>query len=197
MLPRRRHHHDHHHHGHESSPPLRGRMSRADLPNGKSLPRQEGGEAATSGAPGLPPSPTLPHKGGGSHGHNSAIADELHSHLHGEGECEDLQALAEAFIDGFRQSDDKTSYLRLAGVPDTIEGPDGLARRLVDVTVTDGFQVATASPGFGSRELVYLPYPGAMVRPRTTLTLIYVSLTGRSDVDLVDLLAGRFGKQTR
>ena len=68
--------------------------------------------------------------------------------------------LAEAFIDGFRQAEDKTSYLRLAGVPDAIDGPDGLARRLVDVTVTDGFQVATASPGFGSRELVYLPYPG-------------------------------------
>ncbi len=73
-------------------------------------------------------------------------------------------------------------------------GPDGLARRLVDVTVTDGYQVATASPAFGSRDLVYLPFPGAMVRPRTTLTLIYVSLTGRSDVDLLEFLAGRFGK---
>lgn len=125
-------------------------------------------------------------------GHNSPIGEELHSHLHGEGEREDLQALAESFIDGFRQADDKTSYLRLAGVPDSIEGPDGLARRLVDVTVTDGFQVATASPGFGSRELVYLPYPGAMVKPRTTLTLTYVSLTGRIDLDIVSFLAERF-----
>ena len=126
-------------------------------------------------------------------GHNHPIGEELHSHLHGEGKREDIQALAEAFIDGFRQADDKTSYLRLAGVPDSINGPDGLARRLVDVSITDGFQVATASPGFGSRELVYLPYPGALVRPRTNLTLTYVSLTGRTDVDLLTFLANRFG----
>ncbi len=133
-----------------------------------------------------------PHEHGRS-GHNAAIGDELHSHLHGEGAREDLQALAESFIEGFRQAEDKTSYLRLAGVPDTLDGPDGLARRLVDVSITDGFQVATASPGFGSRDLVYLPYPGSMVRPRTNLTLTYVSLTGRSDVDLKTFLANRFG----
>jgi hypothetical protein len=125
-------------------------------------------------------------------GHNHPIGRELASHLNGESEREDLQALAAAFIDGFRQAGDKTSYLRLAGVPDAMDGPDGLARRLADVTVTDGFQVATASPGFGSRELVYLPYPGAMVRPRTTLTLTYVSLTRRSDIDLLAFLAQRF-----
>ncbi len=129
------------------------------------------------------------------HGHNHPIANDLHSHLHGEGESEDIKALAEAFIDGFRQADDKTSYLRLAGIPDSIDGPDGLARRLVDVSITDGFQVATASPGFGSRELVYLPYPGAMVRPRTNLTLTYVSLTGRSDVDLLNFLSERFAEK--
>jgi len=128
----------------------------------------------------------------GHAGHNHPIGHELASHLHGEGEREDLAALAEAFIDGFRTAEDKTSYLRLAGVPDAINGPDGLARRLVDVTISDGFQVATASPGFGSRDLVYLPYPGAMVRPRTNLTLTYVSLSGRSDVDLLAFLAGRF-----
>ena len=35
-----------------------------------------------------------------------------------------------------------------------------------------------------------------MVRPRTKLTLTYVSLTGRSDIDLVDFLAKRFADQT-
>jgi len=127
-------------------------------------------------------------------GHNHAIADELHSHLHGEGEREDIAALVAAFIEGFRQAEDKTSYLRLAGVPDTVDSDDGLARRLVDVTITDGFQVATASPAFASRDLVYLPYPGGMVRPRTTMTFTYVSLTGRSDIDLVTFLAGRFAE---
>lgn len=135
------------------------------------------------------------HHHDGQHGHNHPISEELHSHLHGEGIHEDIQALAEAFIEGFRAADDKASYLRLAGVPDSIDGPDGRTRRLVDVSITDGFQVATASPGFGSRELVYLPYPGGMIRPRTNLTLTYVSLTGRSDVDVLDFLAERFAEK--
>lgn len=125
-------------------------------------------------------------------GHNHPVGPELHSHLRGSHGREDLQALAETFIDGFRAAEDKTSYLRLAGVPDQVEGTDGLARRLVDVTIMDGYQVATASPAFGSREMVYLPFPGSMIHPRTTLTFVYVSLTGRSDVDLVDFLARRF-----
>ena len=134
------------------------------------------------------------HDHGHTHGpgHNDSAVHELHSHLKGGGRAEELQALAETFVEGFRKADDKTSYLRLAGVPDSLPGPDGLARRLVDVTISDGYQVATASPGFGTKELVYLPFPGTMISPRTTLTMAYVSLTGRTDVDLIDFLKRRF-----
>lgn len=125
-------------------------------------------------------------------GHNHSHGQELHSHPRADHRADDIRALAATFVEGFRNAEDKTSYLRLAGVPDSIPGPDGLARRLVDVTISDGYQVATASPGFGTRELVYLPFPGAMIAPRTTLLMTYVSLTGRSDIDLVDFLAGRF-----
>lgn len=125
-------------------------------------------------------------------GHNHAHGHELHSHPRANHRADEIRALAATFVEGFRMAEDKTSYLRLAGVPDSIPGPDGLARRLVDVTISDGYQVATASPGFGTRELVYLPFPGAMIEPRTTLLMTYVSLTGRSDVDLVDFLADRF-----
>lgn len=122
-------------------------------------------------------------------GHNHP-GPELHSHPRGDGGA--VAALAEQFIDGFRRAADKTSYLRLAEVPFSLAGEDGLDRRLVDVSIESGYQVATASPGFGSRDLVYLPFPGAMVRERTTLTFVYVSLTGRTDVDLVDFLSRRF-----
>ncbi|MCW5715120.1 MAG: hypothetical protein KIT43_11470 [Bauldia sp.] len=134
------------------------------------------------------------HDHGHSHGpgHNHAHGHELHSHPRADHRADEIRALAATFVEGFRSAEDKTSYLRLAGVPDSIPGPDGLARRLVDVTISDGFQVATASPGFGTRDLVYLPFPGGMIAPRTTLTMTYVSLTGRSDIDLVDFLAGRF-----
>jgi hypothetical protein len=48
--------------------------------------------------------------------------------------------------------------------------------KLVDVTLTTEWQVGTASPSFGSKELSYLPYPGPMVTERTNMGLIYVSL---------------------
>ncbi len=127
-------------------------------------------------------------------GHNDPTGGALHSHLHERNGAarHELQGLAETFIEGFRGAEDKVSYLRVAGVPFDLPGPDGLTQRLVDVSIVEGFQVATASPGFGTRELVYLPFPGEMVRERTTLTFVYVSLTGRTDLDLVDHLAARF-----
>jgi hypothetical protein len=100
--------------------------------------------------------------------------------------------LSSAFIDAFQKAEDKTSYLRLASIPASLPGPDGLEQFLVDVSITAEFQVATASPGFGSRELVHLPFPGSMVRERTRMTFAYVSLTGRRDVDLLDILDARF-----
>lgn len=127
-------------------------------------------------------------------GHNLPESD-LHSHLaghDGRNRHRELQALATAFIDAFQKAEDKTSYLRLAGIPSSLPGPDGLEQYLVDVSVAAEFQVATASPGFGSRELVHLPFPGSMVRERTRMTFAYVSLTGRRDVDLIDLLDARF-----
>jgi hypothetical protein len=129
--------------------------------------------------------------------HNHPIGPELQSHPLGGGVADSragLRELSEAFIDGFRNAEDKTSYLRLAEVPFSISAEDGLPRRLVDVSIASSWQVATASPGFASRDLVYLPFPGPMVRERTTLTFVYVSLTGRTDVDLVSFLAGRFAR---
>jgi hypothetical protein len=132
-----------------------------------------------------------PHPG---RGHNLPFGD-LNSHLAGHDErnrYRELQSLAAAFIDAFQKADDKQSYLRLAGIPASLPGPDGLEQFLVDVAILAEYQVATASPGFASRELVHLPFPGSMVKERTKMTFAYVSLTGRSDVDLLDILDARF-----
>jgi hypothetical protein len=104
---------------------------------------------------------------------------------------EELATLGAAFIDGFRQAGDKTSYLRLAGIPFERDGADGLSMKLVDAAIVSTWQFGTASPAFGSRELVYLPYPGAMVAARETMSFTYVSLTQRADIDLLALLAER------
>lgn len=128
------------------------------------------------------------------HDHNHAGHDHLHSHVHGASpsdRAEELQALSASFIDGFRGADDKTSYLRLAGVPFHRPGTDGLVQHLVDAKIVSNWQVGTASPAFASRELVYMPFPGSMVQARETMTFTYVSLTERTDLDLLDLLTHR------
>ena len=133
----------------------------------------------------------MPHDHPG-HGHNHTKADHLHSHLLPEDEAADLQVITDQFIDGFTQAKDKMAYLRIAGVPLEIDAPDGgPTMKLVDVTLTTEWQVGTASPSFGSRELSYLPYPGEMVTERTNMGLVYVSLTAKHITDLRDLMRGK------
>ncbi|MEO0342179.1 MAG: hypothetical protein AAF198_01955 [Pseudomonadota bacterium] len=125
-------------------------------------------------------------------GHNHAHADHLHSHMHHEDEAADLQVLAAQFIDGYLNAADKTSYLKLAGVPFDRPGKGGAkALKLVDIALKTEWQVGTASPSFGSRELSYLPFPGEMVRERTNMSLVYVSMDEKSELDIRDFLYQR------
>lgn len=135
-----------------------------------------------------------PHEHAHPHDHNHSGPDHLHSHVHGASDAdkaEELQTLATSFTEGFRSAEDKTSYLRLAGVPFHRPGADGLIQHLVDAKIVSNWQIGTASPAFASRELVYMPFPGSMVSERETMTFTYVSLTERDDVDLVDILSTR------
>ena len=122
-------------------------------------------------------------------GHNHAHGEHLHSHMPDADKAEELQVLTEQFIDGFVAAKDKMSYLRIAGVPLEIAAPDGGPKmKLVDVQLTTEWQVGTASPSFGSRELSYLPFPGPMVRERTNMGFVYVSLDARHTTDLRSFL---------
>ena len=124
-------------------------------------------------------------------GHNHAH-DHLHSHLKPEDAAAELQVLCAQFIDGFVQAADKTAYLRLAGVPFERPGQGGdTALKLVDVELKTDWQVGTASPSFGSRDLSYLPFPGSMVRERTNMALVYVSMDEKQMWDIRDFLAAR------
>ena len=125
-------------------------------------------------------------------GHNHAHDhDHMHSHVRTDPKKERLdrlQALASAFIEGFRKAEDKPAFLELAGIPLSRPGTDGLKMHLVDAVTDSKWQLGTASPAFGSRDLAYLPYPASMVQERETMTFTYVSLTERTDVGLIDLL---------
>ena len=126
------------------------------------------------------------------HHHNHHTADHLHSHVTPEDEAADLQVLTTQFIDGFVGARDKAAYLRLAGVPLERPGKAGSSGlKLVDVKLTTEWQVGTASPSFGTRELSYLPFPGEMIRDRTNMYLVYVSLDEKDLLDIRDFLADR------
>lgn len=134
----------------------------------------------------------MPHDHHHPHDHNHAHADDhLHSHMHEADDAAELQVLASQFIDGFCEARDKMSYLRLAGVPLEMADGDGPGLKLVDVQLTTEWQVGTASPSFGSRELSYLPFPGEMVTERTNLTFVYVSMEQKAMVDLRTFLSDR------
>lgn len=124
-------------------------------------------------------------------GHNHA-ADQLHSHLKPEDDAADLQVLCSQFIEGFQEATDKSAFLRIAQVPFEIEckhGGPGL--KLVDVALKTEWQMGTASPSFGSRELSYLAFPGEMITERTNMVFVYVSSARRHETDLRDFLAER------
>jgi len=118
-------------------------------------------------------------------GHNHSHGDHLHSHMRDADKAEELQLLSAQFIEGFRAAKDKMSYLRLAGVPLEIDGPEGgPSMKLVDVQLTTEWQVGTASPSFGSRELSYMAFPGEMVTERTNMNFVYVSIDAKHLMDL-------------
>ncbi len=130
-------------------------------------------------------------------GHNHDHADHLHSHMAGDDRAADLQVLTAQFIDGFKEARDKTAYLRLAGVPFEVDdGPDGASLKLVDVELKTEWQVGTASPSFGMRELSYLPFPGEMVAERTNLNFVYVSIDKKTNLDLREFLLSRLDEAT-
>lgn len=128
----------------------------------------------------------MPHDIIGGHiGHNHSHGDHLHSHMPDADKAEELRVLTTQFIEGFTAAKDKMSYLRLAGVPLEIDAPDGgPSMKLVDVQLTTEWQVGTASPSFGSRELSYLPYPGDLITERTNMNFVYVSLDSKELRDL-------------
>jgi hypothetical protein len=125
-------------------------------------------------------------------GHNHPQGGALASYLHDADAAAELQVLTAQFIDGFREARDKTAYLRIAGVPFEIEDEGGgPSLKLVDVELKTDWQVGTASPSFGTRELSYLPYPGQMVTERTNMGFVFVSLARKRVWDLRDFLLAR------
>lgn len=115
--------------------------------------------------------------------------DDLHTHAHphaGEA-AEELQAVEAAFIAGFREASDKQAFLRLSGIPLSLERPGATALKLIEVKLTDKYQVGSASPGFATRELSYQPLPAALVGHGTSLTFVYVAVDSLVEKPLAEI----------
>lgn len=100
---------------------------------------------------------------------------ELHVHSHHHEDGEEMKAVETAFIAGFRGAPDKQAFLRLSGIPLSLERAGGTALKLIEVKLDDTFRVGSASPGFATRELSYQPLPAALVAQSTKLSFVYVS----------------------
>jgi hypothetical protein len=114
------------------------------------------------------------HDHGYTHGHHDKV--RAHHHAHASANDEEMKAIEAAFIAGFRDAPDKQAFLRLSGIPLSLERPGETSLKLIEVKLTDKFQVGSASPGFATRELSYQPLPAALVGQTTMLAFVYVSV---------------------
>ncbi|HEC90992.1 MAG TPA: hypothetical protein ENI55_04935 [Alphaproteobacteria bacterium] len=104
---------------------------------------------------------------------------------------EEIKLLERVFGDGYRKAEDKLGFMRLSGIPMEMALDGRPACKLVMVKVSDTFTVGSAGPGFGSRDLVYHPFPGEMVTSETALEFIFVHGDGTETYTLAQLLAIR------
>lgn len=101
----------------------------------------------------------------------------------GRGAADEAAAAAErAFIDGFRAATDKRAFLELAQIPLELG-----ELKLMQVRIGDTYDVGSASPGFGQREMVYQPLPGMMICARTSLHFVYVTADRKEERHLASL----------
>lgn len=104
----------------------------------------------------------------------------------------DLDLVETAFMDGFRQANDPTSFLRLARVPFEVALADGAKMALLRVEVDAIADVGAVTPHLGGGGFRYDPLPARMVSRRSRLRFIYFDGKGLRALGLAEVrnLAG-------
>ena len=85
----------------------------------------------------------------------------------------DLDLVEAAFVEAFPSAPDPTSFLRLAGVPFTGKGKDGVVLSLLRVEAQEATDVGSLTPHLGGVSFRYDPLPAAMTSRRKSLAFIY------------------------
>lgn len=87
---------------------------------------------------------------------------------------QDLDLVEAAFVEGFQEASDPTSFLRLAGVPFATQR-DGKTLRLVRISVEQVTDVAAVTPLIGGQGHNVAPLPKSHVGHRCQLNLHYLA----------------------
>jgi len=85
----------------------------------------------------------------------------------------DFDLVEDAFISGFTNAPDPTSFLRLARIPFEGKTREGDVLQLLRVETDEAVDIASLSPGLGGTAMRYDPLPAKMVSRRRQLAFIY------------------------
>jgi hypothetical protein len=109
---------------------------------------------------------------------------------------ESARLLEQAFIAGFRTAADPASFLRLARVPQELARGDDMLR-LLEVKIVERTVVGAVTPGFGTRQLVYHPFPSALTSTTSAAVLVYCGEAGIRELAWADVMAGSASTRER
>ena len=101
----------------------------------------------------------------------------------------DLDLVETAFVEAFPGAPDPTSFLRLAGVPFTGKGRDGVILSLLRVEANAATDIGTLTPHLGGVSFRYDPLPAAMTSRRKTLAFVYFDGGGLVRLSLAEAKA--------
>jgi hypothetical protein len=98
----------------------------------------------------------------------------------------DLDLVEAAFVQGFEQASDPTSFLRLARVPFVTER-NGQKLELLRVETACRTDVASITPYLGGKGHRVAPLPEALVGRRRDLRFVYLGPNGQETLSLADV----------
>ena len=120
--------------------------------------------------------------------HDPSAADK-----EGHAPEQDFDLVEDAFVTGFTNAPDPTSFLRLARIPFEGKSSQGETLRLLRVEMDETVDVASVTPHLGGGSMRYDPLPAKMVSRRRELAFIYFDGQTTHRLSFAEALALRPG----
>lgn len=101
----------------------------------------------------------------------------------------DLDLVEAAFVAGFANAPDPTSFLRLARIPFTGKTGEGELLKLLRVETEEAVDVGSVSPPLGGGSMRHDPLPAKLVSRRRRLAFLYFDGTRARSLSFTEALA--------